>query len=171
MTPRSPAAARMIRSPAVAGAVIKAKSSSSVRSKCTMAAPVPAVSASKRCPITRLPACIPSWLPISPPVLPPRPTAGLVIPGAPGVHHDPHTVGKMAAHIVLPWTHRVFSNLKTWALGVYHGLRREHLQSYLDEFVFRFNRRHHRHTSFRSLLAIAAGHAPSPTRCWSHRKQ
>src|SRR6202008_3492881 len=59
-------------------------------------------------------------------------------PGAPGVHHDPHTVGKMAAHIVLPWTHRVFSNLKTWALGVYHGLRREHLQSYLDEFVFRF---------------------------------
>jgi hypothetical protein len=68
-------------------------------------------------------------------------------PGAPGVHHDPHTVGKMAAHIVLPWTHRVFSNLKTWALGVYHGLRREHLQCYLDEFVFRFNRRHHRHAS------------------------
>ena len=44
----------------------------------------------------------------------------------------------MAAHIVLPWIHRVFSNLKTWALGVYHGLRRKHLQSYLDEFVFRF---------------------------------
>ena len=81
-------------------------------------------------------------------------------PGAPGVHHDPHTVGTMAAHIVLPWTHRVFSNLKTWVLGVYHGLRREHLQSYLDEFVFRFNRRHHRHASFRSLLGIAAGHAP-----------
>jgi transposase-like protein len=81
-------------------------------------------------------------------------------PGAPGVNHDPHTVGKMAAHIVLPWTHRVFSNLKTWALGVYHGLRREHLQSYLDEFVFRFNRRRHRQASFRSLLGIAAGHAP-----------
>jgi hypothetical protein len=31
----------------------------------------------------------------------------------------------------------VFSNLKTWALGVYHGLRRKHLQAYLDEFVFR----------------------------------
>jgi hypothetical protein len=49
--------------------------------------------------------------------------------------------GKMAAHIVLPWVHRIFSNLKVWALGVYHGLRRKHLQSYLDEFVFRFNRR------------------------------
>ena len=60
----------------------------------------------------------------------------------------------MAAHIVLPWIHRVFSNLKTWALGVYHGLRRKHLQSYLDEFVFRFNRRRTRNAAFRSLLSI-----------------
>ena len=80
--------------------------------------------------------------------------------GAPSVHHDPHVVGKMAAHIVLPWVHRVFSNLKVWALGVYHGLRRKHLQSYLDEFVFRFNRRRTRHAAFRSLLAIGVGHAP-----------
>ena len=32
--------------------------------------------------------------------------------------------------------------------------------SYLDEFVFRFNRRRTRHAAFRSLLGIAAGHAP-----------
>ena len=76
--------------------------------------------------------------------------------------HDPHVVGKMAAHIVLPWVHRIFSNLKVWALGVYHGLRRKHLQSYLDEFVFRFNRRRTRHAAFRSLLGIAAGHQPAP---------
>ena len=57
--------------------------------------------------------------------------------GAPEVTHEPHVVGNMAAHIVLPWVHRVFSNLKRWALGVYHGLRPKHLQSYLDEFVFR----------------------------------
>lgn len=81
-------------------------------------------------------------------------------PGAPAVNHDPHVVGSMAAHVVLPWAHRVFSNLKVWALGVYHGLRRQHLQSYLDEFVFRFNRRRTRHAAFRSLLGIAAGHAP-----------
>jgi hypothetical protein len=66
----------------------------------------------------------------------------------------------MAAHIILPWAHRVFSNLKVWALGVYHGLRRKHLQIYLDEFVFRFNRRHTRHAAFRSLLNIAAAHPP-----------
>jgi len=29
---------------------------------------------------------------------------------------------------VLPWIHRLFSNLKRWGLGVYHGLRRTNLQ-------------------------------------------
>jgi len=66
----------------------------------------------------------------------------------------PYTIGAMAAHIVLPWNHRVFSNRKTWALGVYHGLRKKHLQAYLDEFVFRFNRRRTRHAAFRTLLGI-----------------
>lgn len=80
---------------------------------------------------------------------------------APGVAHDPHVIGPMAAaHIVLPWSHRVFSNLKRWALGVYHGLRRKHLQSYLDEFVFRFNRRRSHHAAFRSLLGIGTTLAP-----------
>ncbi len=81
-------------------------------------------------------------------------------PGTPEVNHDPHVVGTMAAHVVLPWTHRVFANLKRWALGVYHGLRRNHLQSYLDEFTFRFNRRRTRHAAFRSLLGIGARTKP-----------
>lgn len=81
-------------------------------------------------------------------------------PGATDIAHDPHVVGSMAAHIVLPWVHRVFSNLKTWALGVYHGLRRKHIQTYLDEFVFRFNRRRTRHAAFRTLLGIGVAIAP-----------
>ncbi len=64
------------------------------------------------------------------------------------------------AHEVLPWSHRLFSNLKTWALGVYHGLRAKHLQAYLDEFVFRFNRRRSPHAAFLSLIAIAAKSNP-----------
>jgi hypothetical protein len=46
--------------------------------------------------------------------------------------------------------------------GAYNrnGLRRKHLQTYLDEFVFRFNRRRTRHAAFRSLLGIAAAHSP-----------
>lgn len=75
-------------------------------------------------------------------------------PGTPNVRHEPHVIGSMAAHIVLPWVHRVFSNLKTWARGVYHGLRRKHIQAYLDEFTFRFNRRRTRHAAFKTLLGI-----------------
>jgi hypothetical protein len=56
----------------------------------------------------------------------------------------------------------IFSNLKVWTLGVYHGLRRKHLQSYLDEFVFRFNRWRTRHAAFRSLLGIAVAQPPHP---------
>ena len=74
--------------------------------------------------------------------------------------HDPHVIGPMAAHVVLPWVHRVFANLKRWVLGVSHGLRSKHLQSYLDEFVFRFNRRRNRPAAFRSLLRIGAATKP-----------
>lgn len=81
-------------------------------------------------------------------------------PGAKDINHEPHVVGPMAAHIVLPWIHRVFANFKTWALGVYHGLRRAHFQTYLNEFVFRFNRRGNRHAGFARILAIALGHKP-----------
>ena len=48
-----------------------------------------------------------------------------------------------------------------WGLGTYHGLRRKHVDTYLDEFVFRYNRRFYRHASFEKLLGLTARHAPS----------
>ncbi len=46
------------------------------------------------------------------------------------------------AHIHLPRVHRIFSLLKRWLLGTHQGaVSRKHLQAYLDEYVFRFNRR------------------------------
>jgi Zn ribbon nucleic-acid-binding protein len=74
-------------------------------------------------------------------------------------NHKPKVVGKMAAHIVLPWIHRVFANFKRWTLGIYHGVREPHLHRYLEEFVFRWNRRRHMKSSFDTLLGIAA-HLP-----------
>ncbi|MCY4555224.1 MAG: IS1595 family transposase [Chloroflexi bacterium] len=74
--------------------------------------------------------------------------------GLPGNPHEARVIGDQEAHKVLEWAHRVFSNLKRWAMGVYHGLRRKHFQKYLDEFVFRWNRRRHRATSFDRLLGI-----------------
>jgi hypothetical protein len=84
--------------------------------------------------------------------------------GLPDHAHAPKVVGKMAAHVVLRWTHRVFANLKRWGLGVFHGLRRPHLHRYLDEFVFRWNRRRHTAPAFDTLLGIGARLAPAACR-------
>lgn len=82
-------------------------------------------------------------------------------PSLKGYRHDPRVVGKMAAHIVLPWIHRAFSLMKRWSLGTYHGLRRRHVDTYLNEFVFRYNRRFYRHVSFETLLELAADKQPA----------
>lgn len=78
-----------------------------------------------------------------------------------GYRHDPRVVGKMAGHVVLPWIHRVFALMKRWSLGTYHGLRRKHVNTYLNEFVFRYNRRFYRHVSFETLLQLAAHNEPA----------
>ena len=42
-------------------------------------------------------------------------------PGLPDHDHQPKVVGATPAHLVLIWIHRVFSNLKLWALGTFHA--------------------------------------------------
>ncbi len=54
----------------------------------------------------------------------------------------------------LPIIHLVFANLKSWLLGTHHGVGHQHLQAYLNEFTFRFNRRFYPFNSFRSLLGL-----------------
>jgi transposase-like protein len=58
------------------------------------------------------------------------------------------------AELALPMIHIVFSNLKTWLQGTHHGVSEQHLQAYLNEFTFRFNRRHTPQAAFRSLLGV-----------------
>ena len=70
-----------------------------------------------------------------------------------------------SAEAVLPRVHRVASLLKRWLLGTHQGaVSREHLDSYLDEFTFRFNRRtsRHRGTLFSRLLEQAVAVDPAP---------
>ena len=46
------------------------------------------------------------------------------------------------AHVAMPGVHRIASLLKRWILGTHQGSVSEvHLQSYLEEYTFRFNRR------------------------------
>jgi hypothetical protein len=66
------------------------------------------------------------------------------------------------AEAYLPIVHLVFANLKSWLLGCHHGVSPQHLQAYLNEFTFRFNRRFYPFNSFRSLLGIG-GQTSGPT--------
>jgi transposase-like protein len=64
---------------------------------------------------------------------------------------------------LLPAVHRVASLAKRWLLGTHQGaVDYAHLPSYLDEFVFRFNRRHSRSRGmvFYRVLELAVGHQP-----------
>jgi transposase-like protein len=54
------------------------------------------------------------------------------------------------AALRLPAIHLVFGLAKRWLLGTHHGaVRQKHLPAYLDEFVFRFNRRTAKNLSHR----------------------
>ena len=64
--------------------------------------------------------------------------------GEAGYDHEPINLatGWGDAVLRLPAIHLVFGLAKRWLLGTHHGaVRRKHLQAYLDEYVFRFNRR------------------------------
>jgi transposase-like protein len=89
--------------------------------------------------------------------------------GANGYRHRVKVIGKdrTRATRLFPSVHRVIALLKRW-LGATHQGRVEpaHLQAYLDEFTFRFNRRKSRHVGkiFFRLVQQGAATAPSPYR-------
>jgi len=62
---------------------------------------------------------------------------------------------------LLPRAHRAISNLKAWMHGTHRGVSDEHLPVYLDEFVFRHNRRRTPMAAFQALLGLGALHAPT----------
>jgi len=70
---------------------------------------------------------------------------------------------------VLPRAHRALSNLKTWLQGTHHGVSPQHLQVYLDEFVFRHNRRRTPLAGFQTLLGLGATRGPTTRRELTHR--
>jgi len=78
------------------------------------------------------------------------------------------------AKVNLPGVHRIASLLKRWLLGTHQGaVREKHLDYYLDEYTFRFNRRTSRARGllFYRLLEQAVCEAPVPYRDIVHNKQ
>ena len=71
------------------------------------------------------------------------------------------------AHVAMPGVHRIASLLKRWLLGTHQGaVSKKHIDYYLDEYTFRFNRRTSvaRGLLFYRLLQQAVQTAPAPYR-------
>jgi transposase-like protein len=67
---------------------------------------------------------------------------------------------------LLPRANRVASLLQRWLLGTHQGaVAHSHLEYYLDEFVFRFNRRHSRSRGLLFYRLIQQALAIGPVRC------
>lgn len=86
-----------------------------------------------------------------------------------GYVHRPRVVSGsgQTASTLLPRVHRVAALLKRWLLGVHQGaVSHGHLDAYLDEFTFRFNRRLSRHRGklFYRLVQQAVAIEPVPYR-------
>jgi len=68
------------------------------------------------------------------------------------------------ARSVVPLADRAIGNLQQWLTGTYHGVSKAQLQIYLDEFVFRHNRRRQPMAAFQTLLGLGSGRAPTAYR-------
>jgi transposase-like protein len=68
---------------------------------------------------------------------------------------------RKGARSVVPLADRAIGNLQQWLIGTYHGVSRDQLQVYLDEFVFRHNRRRLPMASFQTLLGLGTGRKPT----------
>jgi len=66
---------------------------------------------------------------------------------------DPKDIGK-----VLPWVHIAIANAKALFADMYHGVKPEFLQEYLNEFCYKFNRRYFGEDLFDRLVMIAASY-------------
>jgi transposase-like protein len=82
-----------------------------------------------------------------------------------GYTHEVIRATEAVGEDLLPHCHRVASLLKRWMLGTHQGaISHEHLDYYLDEFTFRFNRRTSRYRGklFYRLVQQAVGVEPTP---------
>ena len=61
---------------------------------------------------------------------------------------------RKGAKSAVPLADRAIGNLQQWLIGTYHGVSKAQLQVYLDEFVFRYNRRNTPAAAFQTLLGL-----------------
>ena len=70
--------------------------------------------------------------------------------------HNAMVVPQKEAHLKLPWVHAVISNAKRNLLGVHHSIGKGFLQNYLNEFVYKLNRRTFESDLFDRMIVAGA---------------
>lgn len=69
--------------------------------------------------------------------------------------HGAQVIPKEKIGELLPWVHITISNAKRLLLDIYHDIKPEHLQNYLNEFCYNFNRRYYGEALFDRLLVAS----------------
>lgn len=77
-----------------------------------------------------------------------------------GYEHISQKIDPVECPEHLRWLHLVISNLKAFLNGTYHGVPKKHLQSFIDEFCYRFNRRFWSNQFFSRTLCACANASP-----------
>ncbi|MDR1347731.1 MAG: IS1595 family transposase [Prevotellaceae bacterium] len=75
--------------------------------------------------------------------------------------HRPMVIPKNEISKELPWVHIAISNAKRVLLDVFHDIKPEYLQNYLNEFCYKFNRRYFAESLFDRLLIAAVSYKNS----------
>jgi len=69
------------------------------------------------------------------------------------LHQEINTTGMKEVHKTFPWVHSAIGNSKKILNGLHHSIGKEYLQSYLNEFCYKFNRRYFVNLFDRVLIA------------------
>lgn len=75
-----------------------------------------------------------------------------------GHEHRPKIIPKEEIVKALPWVHIAISNAKRMLLDIFHDIKPEFLQNYLNEFCYKFNRRYFGEKLFDRLIIAAVSY-------------
>ena len=72
--------------------------------------------------------------------------------------HRPQVIPKEMIGKSLPWVHIAISNAKRMLLDMFHDIKSEYLQNYLNEFCYKFNRRYFGEAQFERILVASVSY-------------
>ena len=72
--------------------------------------------------------------------------------------HRSQVIPKKEIGKMLPWVHIAISNAKRMLLDIYHDIKQEYLQNYLNEFCCKFNRRYFGEDLFDRLMIASVSY-------------